>query len=406
MFQKKILFLLISFSILFLPQLLFSSEKSTRKDLNELLSKYDSFASDYIKKSKTPGVAIAIADHGKIVFLKAYGVKKAGEQELINEQTVFRIGSVSKGFASVLTGLLVKDGVLRWDDKVTKYLPEFSLHDKKNTDNLTIRNILNHTSGLVPHAYDTMIEDNVPFKKIVDKLSRLPSQCPVGECYGYQNAVYSLIADIIKAATGKEYTELLTERILNPLGMNAVSFSKEELIDSKNYACPHDKIKKKWIPVSLKNTYYSTTPASGLNCSIQDMSQWLLAMLGNKENIIPRSVINDVYTPHIRTPHEMRRFSKDHRIKASYYGLGWRVIDYSGYQLVYHSGFVNGYFAAIALLPDQNSGIVVLLNSHQHNYYVNTFLDMYLNIEYNIPDKKTYHVSNQKTRNKKQKRKN
>ena len=401
---KKFFVYQLFFFILLLPQPVFSAEKSPQTNMNNLLHNYDAFVSDNLKKSRTPGVAIAIADHGKIVSLKAYGVKEAGKPDLIDKKTVFRIGSVSKGFAAILTGLLVKDGVLKWDDKVTKYLPEFSLHDKKNTDNLTIRNILDHTCGLVPHAYDSMIEDNVPFEKIVDKLSDLPVECPVGECYGYQNVVYSLIGDIIKSATGKEYTELLSERILKPLGMNTVSFSKKQFIDSKNYASPHDKIKRKWKPVSLKETYYSTTPSSGINCSIQDMAQWLLAMLGNKSDIIPLSVIDEVYTPCITTPRELRRFNRNHRIKAAYYGLGWRIFDYSGYKLVYHSGYVNGYYAVIALLPGQDTGIVVLQNSSRHNYYVNKFLDMYLNIRQDAPTKKTYRVSRH-FRHKKHKRK-
>lgn len=377
MFQR-IYFYQLLFFLLLQPQISFSSDKSDQRYKEDLVYKYDAFVSNYIEMSGTPGVAIAIVIDGNIVLLKTYGVKKAGQPEPINTNTVFRIASVSKGFASVLAGMLVKEGVLKWDDKIIKYLPEFSLKDKAYTDNLTVRNILNHTSGLVPHAYDNLIEANVPFNKIVDKLQELPSYCPVGECYGYQNALYSLIANIIESATGKEYTSLLSERILKPLGMNSVSFNKEQFISSKNYASPHERINLKLTPVTPRGTYYSTIAASGLNASIQDMAQWLLAMLGNRQDVIPLSVISEVCKPIIKTPQELRKYNWKNRLKSIHYGMGWRIFNYSGYNLIYHSGNVYGYLAVVAFLPEYNTGIAVLQNSRVYNRYAYAFLDMYL----------------------------
>ena len=379
MFRKKLILWLL-FSILLFPEISFSLNEINHRNIENLISEYDTLVSNHIETSENPGVAIAIVSDGNIVLLKGYGVKKAGKSDQINRDTTFRLASVSKGFASVLTGLLVKDGVLRWEDKVTKYLPEFSFKDKAHTDHLTIRNILNHTSGLVPHAYDNLIEANVPFEKIIDRLQELPSYCSVGECYGYQNAFYSLIAEVIRSATGKEYSSLLSERILQPLGMNTVSFSKQKFISLNNYASPHEKVGNRLIPVTPKGTYYSTTAASGLNASIQDMAQWLLAMLGNKENIIPVSVIDEVCQPLIKTPQELHKYNRKNRLKSIHYGMGWRIFNYAGHNLVYHSGNVYGYFAAMAFLPEDNTGIVVLQNSRIFNPFVYLFLDMYLDI--------------------------
>jgi beta-lactamase class C len=263
---------------------------------------------------------------------------------------------------------------------MAEYIPEFSFRDKAHTDHLTIRNILNHTSGLVPHAYDNLIEANVPFEKIIDRLQELPSCCSVGECYGYQNAFYSLIAEVIRSATGEEYSSLLSARILQPLGMNTVSFSKKKFISLNNYASPHEKVDHRLIPVTPKGTYYSTTAASGLNASIQDMAQWLLAMLGNKEDVIPVSVIDEVCKPLIKTPQELYKYNWKNRLKSIHYGMGRRIFNYAGHNLVYHSGNVCGYFAAMAFLPEHNTGIVVLQNSRIYNRYVYAFLDMYLDI--------------------------
>ena len=110
------------------------------------------------------------------------------------------------------------------------------------------------------------------------------------------------------------------------------------------------------------------------------MAQWLLAMLGNKRDVIPLSVINDVCTPLIKTPQELRRYTWGKRVKSIHYGLGWRIFDYCGNNLIFHSGNIHGYFSSIAFLPDYNTGIVVLQNSSHYNFYVSTFFDMYLKV--------------------------
>ncbi len=377
--QKKLFLYFLLFLLLF-PQISFSSDNSKAVNIEKLITEYDSIISGYVETSQLPGVAIGIVTNGKIALLKGYGVKKTGTTEAIDKDTVFRLASVSKGFASVLTGLLVKDGVLQWDDKVTKYLPEFTLKDKANTEHLTIRNILNHTSGLVPHAYDNLIEADVPYNKIIEELQKLPSYCSPGKCYGYQNAFYSLITEVIKSATGKEYDTLLSERILNPLKMDGVSFTKKKFISSGNYACPHELVKGRLIPVAPQGTYYSTAAASGLNAGIEDMTQWLLAMLGNRQDVIPASIIDEVCTPLVKTPTELRKYNWNNRLSSTHYGMGWRIFNYSGHNLVYHSGNVYGYFAAMAFLPEQNTGIVILQNSRVYNKYIYAFLDMYLGI--------------------------
>jgi beta-lactamase class C len=381
---KLTLYLLVF--VLLLPQISFSQDESNHRDIENLILEYDAIVSSYIETSENPGVAVAIVADGKIVLLKGYGVKKAGKADHIKRDTTFRLASVSKGFASVLTGILVQDGVLQWDDRVTKYLPEFSLKDKENTDHLTIRNILNHTSGLVPHAYDNLIEADVPFEKIIDKLQELPSYCSPGECYGYQNAFYSLITEVIESATGKDYSTLLSERILKPLEMNRVSFSKKALLSGDNYACPHETANYKLFPVTPKGTYYSTPAASGLNASIEDMAQWLLAMLGNREDVIPASVIEEVCRPSVKTSRELRRYNWKNRLNSVHYGMGWRVFNYSGHNLVYHSGNVYGYFAAVGFLPEHNTGIVILQNSRIYSRYVYAYLDMYLGIRQEDPE--------------------
>ena len=334
-----------------------------------------------MKKRKAPGAAIAVVIDSQIAFMKGYGVRKIGENAPIGIHSVFRIASLSKGFASVLSALLVKDGVFSWDDKVTKYLPGLSLKDTSHTNNLTIRHILSHTSGLMPHAYDNLVEANMPLKSIMKRLKEVSVICPVGECYGYQNVVYSLIGEIIESATNKKYIDLLRQRLIQPLGMKDVSFSEKELLSTKNVAYPHIKRNGIWTPTNLRETYYNVKPAAGVNASVYDMALWLKGLLGDMPHIISPDIIKEIYKPIINTPREMRKYNWKNHLQSAYYAMGWRIFNYVSQTMIFHSGGLHGYLSQLAFLPEHKIGIVVLQNAQFGNHFIYKFMDMYLNIE-------------------------
>ena len=376
---------LLAMIFLMSSSLLLLADENKNIHLDTVLKKYDTYVSNIIEQGYAPGVAIAIVTDSQIVFLKGYGVRNIETGDTIEAHTVFRIASVSKGFASVLAAILVNEGIFDWDDKVIKYLPEFTLKDSASTNNLTIRHVLSHTSGVVPHAYDNLIEANIPFEKIVKRLNEVLIGCPVGECYGYQNTIYSLISEIIESATGRDYTYLLKEKIFIPLKMPDASYSQKALIFSGNYARPHVQITGEWFSVRVKDTYYQVIPAAGINASISDMAKWVQALMGGNDQVISPEITREVFEPAIRTGWEKRRFNWKKRLKDAHYGMGWRIFDYSGHKLIFHSGGLRGYLAKLAFLPDDNIGIVVLQNSWTRNPFLYKFLDMYLNLDQEVP---------------------
>ena len=224
-----------------------------------------------------------------------------------------------------------------------------------------------------------MLEAKIPFKKVIPRLKEVEIFAPVGESYSYQNIVFSLIDPIIETATGHKYKDILRDSIFIPLEMGNASFDKENLIADSNYAVPHIRRKHKWIPYKIKDTYYSVAPAAGINASIHDMALWLHALIGGKPDIISPSIIEEVSKPVIRTPYERRRYNWKRCIKNAHYGMGWRIFDFNGNNLIYHSGGVRGYLAKIGFLPEYHTGIVVLMNSYFRNRFVYQFIDMYLN---------------------------
>lgn len=348
---------------------------------DSLMVNFDAYVQSVMAESPTPGLALAVVNAERILYLKGFGVRKIGASEPVDANTVFRLASVSKGFASVLTGLCVRDSLLHWDDRVTQYLPEFALREPTNTRELTIRHVLSHTAGLLSHTYDSLIEDNLELEEMTPQLREVPINCAVGKCYAYQNVVYSLIDPILATVTGKRYEELMVERIFKPLGMTNASLSKAELLATNNYAVPHVMRRRGWTAVEIKDTYYSVAPAAGVNASVHDLALWMHALLGGMPEVLPAEIVHEVSEPLIVTPREKRRFNWNRRIRSAHYGMGWRIFDYAGHKMVYHSGGVRGYLSQIAFLPEEKIGIVVLQNSWNSSPFVYEFFDRYLKLQ-------------------------
>jgi beta-lactamase class C len=332
-------------------------------EFDSIVSSYDRFFSREFKENGGPGAAVTIVSDKGFEWSRGYGVKEAGGDDSVNIHTVFRIGSVSKGFAAVLTGMLVTDSVLGWDDRVKDYIPGFSLKDSVNMEELTIRNVLSHTSGLPKHTFTNLLDEDVPYNDIVRLLADVPAISDPGKVYSYQNVVFSLIGDIIKNRTGKCYNSLIVEEIFEPLKMGDASTDYFSLVTGSNIALPHTASGNTYRKRNNSGRYYSVSPASGINMSISDMSKWLEALLGSNPDIIKPEILDEIFRPYIRTYIKYKYSRHWKGLGNLYYGLGWRIFECQGKQIVYHGGYVNGYRAEVALLPSEGIGIAVFLNS-------------------------------------------
>jgi beta-lactamase class C len=344
-----------------------------------LADRYDSLLKVSMAEINTVGAAVTVVKDGKVAMLKPYGVKKEGTSELVDVHTIFRMASVSKGFAGVLAGLLHRDGIVRLDDPVKNYIPGFRLKDSINTNHLTVRNLLSHTSGLVPHAYDNLVEDKVPFDKIIESLDQVDIAGPPGKYYGYQNVVYSLYAPVVKNKTSFSYGRLLQDSVFKPLNMSDASTGFESFRDNPDKAFPHARGRHQFYVRPFNNRYYSTLPAAGVNASISDLSQWLLALLGNQPEVLDNQVLDTVFKPEIVTPLKWVYLHDWDGVTSKQYALGWRVVEYRGHRILYHGGFVDGYKVEIALCREADFGVAYVTNSPdgRTSNWIPEFLNMY-----------------------------
>jgi beta-lactamase class C len=185
----------------------------------------------------------------------------------------------------------------------------------------------------------------------------------VGECYSYQNVAFSLVGDVVFAATGQFFSEAVTGRIFKPLGMDDASYGLEGIQASPRWAKPHVRAGGGWRSLTPKPTYYRIAPAAGVNASISDMAQWLIAQSGRRPDVLPPPLLATLQQPLVSTPREMRSSGwRRERLNDAGYALGWRVYDYAGHRVVFHAGAVQGYRGLMALMPDRDLGVVVLWN--------------------------------------------
>jgi len=340
-----------------------SAKPKNPSQIDIIANMYDEYLQAELDSSNTVGAALAIIKHDTIVLLKPYGLKKQGGIDSVNTETVFRLASVSKGFAGVLSAKLASEGLICLDDKVINYLPGLQLKDSVSAADLTLKHTLNHTSGLVPHAFDNLIEAGQSMEKVFPRLKEVNISAEPGSVYAYQNTVFSLIDTVVRVKFNKTYQELLREKIFEPLNMKTASADFESMQQNSNIAWPHVRVRGGYVPVKLNKGYYDYSPAAGVNASISDMAKWMKALLGNHREVLDSSVLNVITSPSVYTPLKRRYTVFWNGIKGRYYSLGWRIYNYHDKNIIYHGGYVRGYRAEIAFCPDENVGIVFLQNS-------------------------------------------
>ncbi|MBP8172478.1 MAG: serine hydrolase [Aeromonadaceae bacterium] len=349
--------LLAAFS--FVPSLLCA------QPLTSVLPQFDKDVERIFGAYHVPGAAVAVVQNGKVVYVKTLGVGSTSKGNPVDEHTVFRVASVSKTFAAVLAGQAAYEGQINFNAPLSSYLPGFRLkYDAGNQ--LTVRNVLSHTSGLPHNANDNLLESGLSYSELLRRTENLGASCPIGRCFGYQNILYSTIGDVLTRQLGHPYPELLKNRIFGPLGMQDASASRMSMVNGANVAVPHASGAKNWSPMAITQPYYNVLPAAGVNASISDMSKYLLAVMGHRPDVIPPAVMQELTKPLIRSPKEGATSKwRQMRIKNPMYGMGWRIFQYNGdHKMIFHAGGLRGVRARLGFLPEKDVGLVMLWNAN------------------------------------------
>lgn len=328
------------------------------------------------------GLGVCVADGTETRLMLTQGRRTlAGEP--LDPHTRFRLASVSKGFAATTAVILSTQGKLDLGTQTKTLVPYFTLPDPGEVERVTLTHVLSHRLGLPPNAYDNLLEASRKPEDIVPRFAQVKPLCPAADCYGYQNVGFNLIAEAIEKTTGVAYEEQVEHRLLRPLDMQDAGFGQSHLRTDENWARPHRGRGRFLRQSKVNDNYYRVPAAAGLNASTSDLCRWLKTQLGEAPEVVSPQVLEILRTPQVFTRAEMYRGKwRRTRLKSAHYGLGWRIYDYAGQEVIFHAGSVSGYGAVVAVLPDQQVGLAAVWNSESTRPWgiLPAFLDAYLGL--------------------------
>jgi len=245
-------------------------------------------------------------------------------------------------------------------------VPQFSFKSKRYNNQLKVEHLLSQSTGVMPNAYDNLIEANVKPQLILPQFSKIDPLCPPGRCYGYQNVLFSLIEPIMQQITGKTYAELMQEHIFTPLQLPTASVGLDGFFSSENRAMPHVRARGSWHTTKVAESYYRFAPAAGINASAVDLGYWLIAQLGHNPAVLSDTLLTQITSKRVKTRRDLRRKDWRRYLTDAHYALGWRVYQFGQDELIYHGGWVKGYRAEIAYSREHQLGLVMLINAESN----------------------------------------
>ncbi|PSR23510.1 MAG: penicillin-binding protein [Sulfobacillus acidophilus] len=341
------------------------------------------FIEQYMEAFLVPGVAVAIVQGSQVLVCRGFGVRRVGESRLVTEDTLFPIASASKAFTTTAVGILVDEGRLSWDQPVREYFPQLQLSDPLASQMLTLRDMACHRTGLPRHD---LIWYKSPFSQAeqIRRIRYLELSHPFRSVWQYQNLMYMAMGHIMTEQAGQPWHEFIRKRIFEPLRMESSNFFIDESERHGDYVFPHleEDGCVRAIPF-----YRDPEPVAdgSINTNARDVARWLLLNLNggayDGSVIVSREQLANLMTPHMVVPGWPRL--KEQPLCT--YGLGWFIESYRGSLMIHHDGAIDGFSAAVALLPDQGVGIAILTNADTGSYFKealrNFIADLFLKLD-------------------------
>ena len=313
--------------------------------------------------TREPGCAVLVIKDGKVVFRKGYGITDLRSLHAIAPDTNFRLASLTKQFTASAIMMLVHDGKLKYEDHLSEVFPDFPAYGK----GITIRQLLNHTSGLID--YEDLMEkrlpggadDKIPQIKDAEVLELMKLQTGTkfapGTHWQYSNSGYVLLAMVVEKRSGMGFGDFLRERIFKPLEMNETIAYEKGKNEVANRAYGHTRNAVGWRETDQSSTS-ATLGDGGVYTSLNDLEKWDRALSGHTL-LSPQEMAAALSPPASASGGPLQ---KPDGSLAPFYGFGWFLDPYRGHRRYSHYGETVGFRTAIQRFPDDHLTVIVMAN--------------------------------------------
>jgi CubicO group peptidase (beta-lactamase class C family) len=311
----------------------------------------DRFVEAQMARHRIPGLALAITRGDEILHLRGFG--SAGDGRAMTPETPLYIGSVSKPITALAVMQLAEQGLIDLDAPVQTYLPWFQVADPVSSRQITVRHLLYQTSGLSEAGYWPELPDDASLKEAVEALQRAKPVDPPGTEFHYFNPHYTTLGLIVETMSGQSYADYVQTHIFEPLKMTrstAEPARARQMTVAQGYGVLFG------LPLARQQSMHTyEVPSGGIVSTAQDMAHFVIAQNSGGAYagacMLPAAAIEEMHRPGIGSP-------------VAGYGMGWMVEEQEGVAIRWHGGSLENYRAFAYLLPDQDYGLVVLINQN------------------------------------------
>ena len=335
-------------------------EKPLPRELADLPTRWE----QALKEWQVPGMAVSVVKNDQTVLAQGFGLRKIGEPQKVNAQTLFAIGSVTKGFTAAVVASLVDQGVMSWDDPPHKFLPALEFSAAETQQQATLQDLLCHRTGL-PRYDELWYGQSLTRQEILQRVKRIVPESKFRTHFGYQNVMYLALGEASAAAGGQAWESLVEQRIFEPLEMKHSHASSAAIGTADDVATGHEKVGGKLLPLEFRNVD-NCGPATGICSTARDMARWLRFHLtdgaAQGRQVISREAMQRLHQPLMLIPEDDNLWEMLPDKTSLAYGGGWQVMGYRERTVLLHPGNVNGYRSLVAIMPAEKLGVAILTN--------------------------------------------
>lgn len=336
-----------------------------------MIAEWETYIEELLSSHNIPGAAVAVVQDGEVVYTAGFGMREQGGNIPVTPDTHMMVGSTGKSLTTTTMATMVDNGLFDWDTPVVELLPQFAVADPELSQTITMRNLVCACTGVPRRDLEIVFNaSGMTTEDVVESLQTFEFFTDFGEAFQYSNQMVATSGFAAAAAGDSEYGELLegysnilTERVLNPLQMNNTTISFDRVLERNEYATPHGLAlggTYQAIPVDYEAILQPFAPAGGHWSTAEDMARYLVMQLRNGVGPDGNRIVSE----------ENLLVTREPQIPVTAdvsYGLGWFVGEYKGLPLVEHSGNTLGFTSDFAFLPETGIGVVILTNAQGTN---------------------------------------